>query len=160
MFRNTNFVTKNLVASLIMVAALNPVSANEVVKIGFVDTASVLKQFPKAQKAIASLNNSEIALKKKIDSKREEINKARAQKKSETELQMMLEKFRQEIEPQAKKLEEESKKSSQTIEKDLQDAIKEVAKESKLDMILARQAVLYGGTDVSETVVKKLAKKK
>jgi Skp family chaperone for outer membrane proteins len=69
---------------------------------------------------------------------------------------MMAEQMRLEIEPQARKLEDDTNKRSDEIENSIKLAIDAIAKESKYDVVMIKEAVLYGGTDISDAVLKKL----
>jgi len=128
--------------------------------IGYVDTAVVLEKYPKAQKALAELKKSEELLRVKLIEQRKKFARPENQKKTETEKRLLLEKFKSDIEPEAERLEDKSKKKSKEIEKELEAAIGNVAKSSKYDLILIKQAILWGGKDVSNEVIKELSKKK
>ncbi len=154
---------KKSVLALLILSALFGAKASAApadVKIGFIDTVAVLQDYSKAQDAVKKLGVSESKLRQKILDKKEAITKARANNESETKIQMLLEKFKLEIEPEAKRLEEESARRSKEIEADLNEAIEDVAKDNKIDFVLARQALLYGGEDLGSKVTDKLRKKK
>ena len=128
-------------------------------RIGYVDTAAVLEKYPKAQKALADLKASEEVLRNKLIEQRRKFAQPENQKKTETEKRLLLEKFKADIEPEAERLEEKSKKKSKEIENEMEAAIKTVANSAKYDLILIKQAVLWGGKDVSNEVIKELSKK-
>lgn len=133
-----------------------PSAAVDPSKVAIIDPAKILNGYPKAQQALRNLSEAETQLKSKINSKRKQINQARKANKTETELQMMAEQFRLEIEPEAKKLEEKSKSTSSEIEQNIKNAIESVANKDKYDVVLQSQVVLYGGTDISDLVLIKL----
>ncbi len=149
----TTFVITVLTASNLISA----VSAKEAApNIATIDSNKILQSYPEAQTIVQDINRLEAELNKKIKSKREELEKAKAAGKTETELQLMAEKMRQEIEPEAKRIEEDSRKRSDAIETNIHEAIQSTAKEGKYDLVLSKDAVLYGGVDISDSVVKKL----
>lgn len=127
-------------------------------KIAFIDSERILKEYSEAQKLLENLAKAEAELNKKILAKRQEIQKARAAKKTDTELQMMAEKIRLELEPEAKRIEEESASKSKEIEDKVDAVIKEFASKSKYDIVLLKEAVMYGGTDVTNEILTKLKK--
>lgn len=128
----------------------------EAIKVGTVDSNKVLQEYPAAQKMLQDLATAEADLNKKIVDKRTAIDNAKKANKTETEIQMMAEQMRLEIEPQARKLEDDTNKRSEEIENNIKLAIDAVAKENKYDVIMIKEAVLFGGTDVSDVVLKKL----
>lgn len=125
-------------------------------KVGTINTARILQEHPEAQKLLKDLAKAEMDLNKKVLEKRQEIMKAKEQNKTDTELQMLAEQMRLEIEPEAKKLEEESNRKSESIEAQVDTAIQAVAKAGKFDVILVKEAVLYGGEDITDAVIKNI----
>lgn len=138
---------------------LLPVNAVEpAYKIAYIDSARILKEYSAAQDLLRDLAKAEAQLNKKILLKRQEIQKARAAKKTDTEIQMMAEKIRLELEPEAKRIEDESAQKSKEIEDKVDLVINEFAKKSKYDIVVVKEAVLYGGTDVTNEILAKLKK--
>ena len=131
-------------------------NAEGTIKVGTVNTARILQENPGAQKLLQDLAKAEQDLNKKVLAKRQEILKAKEQNKTETELQMLAEQMRLEIEPEAKKLEEDSNKKSANIEAQIDMAIETVAKAGKYNVILVKEAVLYGGEDITDVVIKQI----
>ena len=131
-------------------------NAEGTIKVGTVNTARILQENPGAQKLLQDLAKAEQDLNKKVLAKRQEILKAKEQNKTETELQMLAEQMRLEIEPEAKKLEEDSNKKSANIEAQIDMAIETVAKAGKYNVILVKEAVLYGGEDITDAVIKQI----
>jgi len=130
-----------------------PVSA---LKVAVVDSNRVLQEYSVAQKMLQDLAKAEADLNKKIADKKNLIEQAKAAKKTETEIQMLAEQMRLEIEPEARKLEDDTNKKSDEIEANIKAAIETVAKEGKYDAVMIKEAVLFGGIDVSDEVLKKL----
>lgn len=149
-----------VVVCLLCSCGLHVQAKNETIKVGVVDPDKILEQYSKAQVALKELADAETKLKKRVQAKRKQISEAKEQNKTDTEIQMLIEQFKIEIEPEAKRLEAESKSKGEAIEKEIKDAIGNVAKEQKLDVVLIKPAVLYGGTDISSSVVNKLPKAK
>ena len=148
-----------LIASVFLCACCiysSPVKA----EVAVIDSVQIMQEYSEARKVLDEIKKAEETLKSKISSKRKEIKQARDANKTETEMQMLAEKFKMEIEPEAKKLEESSKLKTKKVEEDVKKAIEQVAKENKYDVVLLKQAVLYGAKDVSAQVLQKLEKGK
>jgi outer membrane protein len=135
---------------------LPAMSVESTIKVGTINTSRILQEHPQAQKLLQDLAKAEQELNKKVLAKKQEIIKAKEQNKTETEIQMLAEQMRLEIEPEAKKLEAESNKKSEEIEKQIEAAISTVAKSSKFDVVLIKEAVLFGGVDITDEVIKKV----
>lgn len=131
-------------------------AASSALKVGFIDSSRILQEYPAAQQLLNDLAKSEAALNKKILDRKEKLLQAKSQNKTETELQMLAEQMKNEIEPEAKKLEADSAARSAVIEKKVDEIIQQVAKQGKYNVVLAKEAVLFGGTNLTDEVLKKL----
>jgi outer membrane protein len=151
--RNSNLANKLSYLYLLIFLISLPAQA---LKIAVVDSSKVLQEYPAAQKMLQDLAKAEADLNKKIADKKALIEQAKTAKKTDTEIQMLAEQMRLEIEPEARKLEEDTNKRSDQIEATIKTAIETVAKEGKYDAVMIKEAVLYGGVDVSDEVLKKL----
>jgi outer membrane protein len=151
--RNSNLAHKLSYLYLLIFLISLPAQA---LKIAVVDSSKVLQEYPAAQKMLQDLAKAEADLNKKIADKKALIEQAKTAKKTDTEIQMLAEQMRLEIEPEARKLEEDTNKRSDQIEATIKTAIETVAKEGKYDAVMIKEAVLYGGVDVSDEVLKKL----
>lgn len=140
-------------ALLVLSLAASPAMA---LNVGVVDAPKVLDSYPKARAMLKKLKESETKLRATLIEKRKQIQDAKDAKKSQTEIQMLTEKLKLELEPHAQKLQTESDRLSDQIESSIKDSIRSVAKVKKFDVVLQKDAVLYGGTDVTEEVIKKL----
>ncbi len=138
------------------ILSLSPALAESKSKIATINAAKIMGSYEDARKTYEEIQKADAALKDKILAKRKLIDEARTAKKTETELQMMAEQFQLEIEPEAKKLEIDSKAKSDKVQAAVEAAIKSVAAEQKYEAVLVQEAVIYGGTDISEDVLKKL----
>lgn len=154
--RFLSFIT--LISLVFINSAIAESSKPNTLSVAVVDTVRILAEYPKAQKVLQEISAAEEALSLKVKNKRKELNDARSQDKTDTELQMLAEQFKLEIEPEAKRLEEESAKKSKEVEDEVKKTIDAIAKSSSYDVVLSKQAVLYGGIDISNTVLNKLKK--
>lgn len=145
---------KSFFAALILIASTS-LSAHAI-KIATINSVRVLQEHKDAQKTMKELQVAEQKLKNKILDHRKQIEDARKANKTETELQMMAEQFKMQIEPEASKLETESLNKSKQIKNNIDAAVEKVAKEEKVDFVLLEEAVIYGSVDITDKVLKKL----
>jgi len=146
-----------VLGTLVIVTLVSPsVFAATKFTVAVVDSGRILQEYPAAQKMFQELTKAEAELNKKVLEKKQILDKAKAENKSEAELQMLTEQIKLELEPQAKKLEEESNAKSAEIEKKVNDTIKATAAASKYDLVLVKEAVLYGANDITNEILKKL----
>lgn len=133
-------------------------AADTSLKLAVIDSSKILREYKKAQDLLKNLKQSEMKLNQLMMQKKQEIELAKQQNKTETEIQMMAEKIRMEIEPQAKKIEQESQAKSDEIEKIVNEVIKNYATKLKFDLVVVKEAVLHGGVDITNEIIKELNK--
>lgn len=124
------------------------------------ETSKLFEMLGLAKKEVAKLEED---LKKETLYKSKLLEEARAKKVSDKELLKMQEDFQSELEKKRRDGQELSEKKQKELEEmsvklksQVDEAIKSVAKEKTLDVIVDKQAVLFGGTDVTEDVIKKI----
>ena len=145
-----------LLFSLIIANQVFAVEHKKVLRVGTVNSAEIIKNYAEAQKLLNDLSKAEKTITDKLSSKRQEIEKAKAANKTETELKLLVEQLRMELEPEAKRLEADTKKRSAQIEANVKAAIGEIAEDKHYHLVLSQEAVLYGGTDISNEIITKL----
>ncbi len=137
------------------------VSAEEKsILIGVVDSKEILEKYSRAKAVLAEIAKEEAALNKKFQEKRAQLEAARKANKTETEIQLLTEQIRTELEPSAKKLESDSAAKSKEVETNVKTAIEKIRKKNKIELVLLKEAVLSGGTDITAEVLKELETQK
>lgn len=126
--------------------------------IGFIDTQLVVKQYNKAIAAQSDLVKKQKELQDLLIKKQSELEAAKAANKSEEELGKMKEELEEELMPKRDDLIGMNQKLSTDIEKDIIDATKKIAKQLRIDVVLDKQVVLTGGTDLTNLVTSHLNK--
>ncbi len=140
--------------------------ANAAGSVAIVDTKKILEN----SKLPAALNAAQKEVETfKVDSqkflvgKSKELDEARQKKTADAILKTMQAKFQKEIENRNSEgiaLEDKKKKELEELSSKLRvqvdEAIKLVAKEKNIDVVVDKQAVLFGGTDITEDVIKKI----
>jgi outer membrane protein len=137
--------------------------------VGVVDTRKVFEnsslaiEYSKVQKEIQDLQE---AYKKKTLDNTKKLEEAKNKKVSEKDLAKMQEQFSKDLENDRKNADEiyekkkiEFEKLTENFKIDLEKAIQDIAKEKQLHVVVEKQTVLFGGTDITEDVIKKLNKK-
>ena len=134
--------------------------------VGIVDTKKIFessKLFEELNKAKSEMGNLEESIKKETFNKSKLLDDARAKNAKEDELKKMQDKFQKELEDLRRKAQEASEKKQKDLEEmstklktQVEDAIKDVAKDKKLEVVVDKQAVLFGGMDITEDVIKKI----
>jgi len=137
--------------------------------VGVVDTRKVFEnsslaiEYSKVQKEIQDLQE---AYKKKTLDNTKKLEEAKNKKVSEKDLAKMQEQFSKDLENDRKNADEiyekkkiEFEKLTENFKIDLEKAIQDIAKEKQLYVVVEKQTVLFGGTDITEEVIKKLNKK-
>ncbi|MEK7431698.1 MAG: OmpH family outer membrane protein [Cyanobacteriota bacterium] len=134
--------------------------------VGVVDTKKIFetsKLFEVLGNAKKEVTKLEEDLKKETLYKSKLLEEARMNKATDDELRKMQESFQAELEKKRKdgqdlseKKQKELEDMSNKLKTQVENAIKDVAKDKNLDVIVDKQAVLFGGNDVTEDVIKKI----
>lgn len=124
--------------------------------IGYVDTARVLVSYKGAQSASAQVQKELAALQKEFAERQKKIADAQKSGKSQAELQKLIEQYEKELIP----LKERAAKLDQRLSADVRtkiiSQIQAIAKKRKVDLVLDKGAVYYGGVDLTDDVIKSL----
>ena len=126
--------------------------------IGYIDTQLVVKQYNKAIAAQSDLVRKQKELQDLVIKKQAELEVAKAASKNEDELSKMKDLFDEELQPKREELMGLNQKLSTDIEKDIIDATKRIAKQLRIDVVLDKQVVLVGATDLTNLVTNHLNK--
>lgn len=134
--------------------------------VAIVDTKKILdsSQLPAAlNTAQKEVENFKVESQKLRLSKSKDLEAAREKKATDADLKKMAEKFQKELEDRERQgadLEVKKRKELEDLSLKLRakvdEAIKSVAQDKKLDVVVDKQAVLFGGTDITEDVIKKI----
>ena len=138
-----NFLALSVTAFLFVLAAGGAASA-AVDSVGVIDMYEVTNNHPKMNDAKAQLAT--------ISRQKETEAKAAADKESDPAKKAQI--------VQAKRMElaKEEQKIMDPIFRDCQQAVREVAVNKKLTLILNKSVVLIGGSDITQDVIQQLAK--
>ena len=142
-----------------LVSAAGPANAQTVAKapvVGIVDRDKVITSYNKAQTAAEELKKSEEKVQKLIEESNKEYEVAKTAKKPPAELEGLQKRLQGQIDEEVRKVQGRAQALESQLETDIDAAIKAEAANRKVDVVILKQAVLMGGTDLTEGVVKRL----
>lgn len=125
--------------------------------IGVVDREKVITSFTKAQKAADELKRVEDSVRKLLEESNKQYEEAKVAKKPQAEVETLQKKLQSRIVAEYKKAQSQAQSLETTLESDIDAAIKAEADSRKLDTVFMKGAVLLGGTDITDGVVKRLS---
>lgn len=141
---NTRRIAAVFVVSVFLVTALAGIAAAQE-KVGVIDPQKVLFQHPKFE-------GVQQRIKSVVEKKQQEAKSAIDQTADNQQKQQVFEKKRQEAAAEEQKL-------MQPLFKDIDMAIRTVAKAKSLTIVLDKGQVFFGGADITEDVIQELKKK-
>lgn len=165
----------SLVAGLMLAAPLATYEAQAqtaTMKVGIIDVqrilagSSLLKALQQAEQDVAAAEKKLIEFR---DQKLQELQGMQTQvaqgKMTEQEFLNKKQEFERQIVDRMKteqtaieRKKEEIRKMKESLEKDVEAAVNAIAKQKGLDMVINKQFVMYGGTDITGDVIKAMPK--
>lgn len=123
---------------------------------GYVDTAKVFSSYTEAKKAQDQFRKKAEDYQEELAERQKQIEAARKAGKSDAEIQKMMKDAEEDLMPKKKAVEELDKKLSTQIKGKIESAIAAAAKARGISAVVDKQVILYGGTDLTNDVVKRL----
>ncbi len=148
-----------LAGSLFVVSTAAPVNAQVIAKapvVGVVDRDKIITSYNKAQSAAEELKRSEDKVQRLIEESNKQYEEAKTAKKPPAELEGLQKRLQVQIDDEVKKVQGRAQSLETQLENDIDSAIKAEAATRKVDVVILKQAVLLGGTDLTDAVVKRL----
>jgi outer membrane protein len=134
-----------------------PVSAAPVGKVvGIIDRDKVVANYPKAQKAAEELKSLEDKLNHVIDDAQKQYEEAKKANKPQAELDALQKRLQANIDSEGKSFQAKISGLESDLETAVDAAIKAEAAQHHVDVVFLKQAVLFGGVDITEGVLKRL----
>jgi Skp family chaperone for outer membrane proteins len=146
-----------LTSSLLVLGCAAQAIAQAPRTIGVVDKDKVVTSYPKAQNAANELRSSEERVHKLIEDSNKQYEDAKTAHKPPADLESLQRKLQAQIDDEVKRIQAKAKNLEDQLEKDIDDAIKAEATNRKVDAVFMKQAVLVGGVDITDGVIKRLA---
>jgi outer membrane protein len=124
--------------------------------VGFIDRDRVVAAFPKAQTAAEELKGLEAKLQKTIEDANKQYDEAKKAKKPQAELDSLQKSLQSKIDTEGKMFQSRVSGMETELESAVDGAIKAEAAQHHVDVVLLKQAVLFGGVDLTDGVVRRL----
>jgi Skp family chaperone for outer membrane proteins len=147
-------------AALSMSIAANAQTAATPKVVGYIDRDKVVASFPEATSAAEELKALEGKLQKTIEEANKQYDDAKKAKKPQAELDTLQKSLQTRIDTEGKMFQSRVSSMESKLEGAVDGAIKAEAATHHVDVVLLKQAVLFGGVDLTEGVVKRLAAQK
>jgi outer membrane protein len=147
---------------VILLSAAMTISVGQVfaqaahLNVGLVDRDKVVTSYPRAQQAAEELKRQENKVHKLIEDSNKQYEESKAAHKSPADLEGLQKRLQNEIDDEVKKVQARAQILEGQLEGEIDTAIRAEAATKKVDTVLMKQAVLFGGTDLTEGVVKRL----
>lgn len=146
-----------LLLSTAMTASVGQVFAQAAhLSIGLVDRDKVVTSYPRAQQAAEELKRQENKVHKLIEDSNKQYEESKAAHKPPAELEGLQKRLQNGIDDEVKKVQARAQVLESQLETEIETAIKAEAANKKVDTVLMKQAVLVGGTDLTDGVIKRL----
>ncbi len=149
-----NFVKKSLLAVTVAMVGMGTAMADTAFpagfKVGVVDVSAVVAKSAQVQVLRAEQQQKLEELQKWLDTVRADVAKQQTKEGQEK----LIKKYDVDFAKKQETIKRDYAKKLQSIDKSISQTIAEQAKAQNYDMIFAKGTVLYGGDDITESVLK------
>lgn len=125
--------------------------------IGFVDMTKIQQESRTFKQAQSEFTTEQAKYQKALEERQKKLEEARKTQKEE-EVAKLQEQYGKELGAMRDQLQRLESSLYQKIDAQLNTSVKSVAAKKKLDIVLTKQAVYYGGIDITADVIKNLNK--
>jgi len=137
----------------------NAAKAATLSSIGTIDVQKVFKGYKATIKAQEQLSKQEADFKKDFEESQKKIETAKANNKSDKEIEKMTKDLEDNLAPKREKLMKLNEALTSGLQKEIIAAVQSVAKNMGLESVFDKQVVIVGGMDISDMVINKLNEK-
>ena len=141
-----------LIAGVLLVLSL-PMAAEN---LGFIDMQRAFENYNETQTARVDFEKKQNELKAELELKEAELIQAKNDNKSEAEIQELYLEIQEELTPKQEELIQLNNQLMTKIRADILSATSKIAKDYGIDTVLDKQAILYGGFDLTDFVIDEL----
>jgi outer membrane protein len=145
-----------LIVSSVVAASVLAAPAAFAYTIGYVDTARVLASYKGAKSAQAQMQAELAEYQKAFAERQKKIMEAQKAGKSQAEIQKMTEQYERELAPLKQKAASLEQRLSKDVKTKIEAKINTIAKNRKVDVVVDKAVVLYGGVDLTSDVINAL----
>ena len=150
-------VSSVLFAATVALPALSQTAAKAQPTVGVVDREKVVTSYPKAQSAADELRKDEDRVHKLIEDSNKQYEEGKNAHKPPAELEGLQKRLQAQIDDEVKKVQGRAQSLEGQLESDIDTAIKAEATTHHVDLVVMKQAVLLGGVDLTDGVIKHLS---
>jgi outer membrane protein len=126
--------------------------------IGYIDGQKVFSSYEKTKKVLEQFKKKDQLLQEEVAKRQKQLEKEKTKNISDGDLRKLVEKFNKELEPQRNDMIEAQNKTMQEIQNDIVKATEATAKKMGFEVVLDKQNIIAGGTDITDEVIKQLNK--
>jgi len=126
--------------------------------IGFIDVESVFKSYKETKVAQEEFNSKMKDYKKAVSAYQQRIDNAKIDGKTEDEIAKITADMKKELEPKETEIKMYNDDKMAKIRKSIVASVEAVSKELGIDVVVDKQVIIAGGTDITDQVVYKLNK--
>lgn len=155
-----------LVSTFMLVGTSLKSEAKGEITIGVVNTQIIIQKsslYSTVRNAEKEISNLDQSLRKELMEKQSKLQQAMQQKKSKEELEKMYKQYKAELDKKEssarKTLDEKQKnimKMRDSLKLKVENAIKDIAKQKNITYVVDKQAMFYGGIDITNDVLGKI----
>ncbi len=127
--------------------------------IGYIDMQKLNQGYPAAKQVEQEFQKKYQEYQKDVDTRQKKIEDEKKANKKPEEIDKMVKAMEDELKPKQDELIALRTQLGTKLQTDILGAVKVVAKEYGIDVVLLKEAVLYGGFDLTEFAIEKLTKK-
>lgn len=149
---------KVLVAAILMGFLCSMAHAQTLTGLGFIDVQKVFKEYKETSKAQGELAKKEEAFKKEFEESQKKLQEAEKAGKTKEELDKMKAELEEKLAPRREELLKTNEKLTIRLQQDIVKAVTTVAKKMGIDVVVDKQVVITGGTNLTDMVVSELNK--
>jgi len=148
--------TAVLVSALALVLALGTSTFAD--NVGYIDMEKLFSNFNEAKKAQAELQKKREDYQKTFEDKQKGLEKARKDKKSDEDIQKLINKIEDELKPKQEDILRNEADVQKRLLGKVTEVTKVVAKQYNIDVVVDKRAIYFGGFDLTEFLLEKLNK--
>ncbi len=126
--------------------------------IGYIDMERLFQSLKEGRKIQADVQLKRADYEKLVDSKQKEIEKAKADKKSDEEIQKVVDKIKEELKPKQEEILKFESEVQQKLLAKIKEMTKVVAKRYSVDVVIDKRVVYFGGFDLTDFIADRLNK--
>jgi outer membrane protein len=126
--------------------------------IGYVDMQRIFVNYGETKKAEENFKKKQDDLKTEFEKRQKKVETAKAKGKDDEAIQKLISELEEELKPKQQELMALHTQLMNQLKQEILVAAKKVAKEYGIDVVIDKQAIYYGGFDLTDFVIERLNK--